>query len=124
MQITAEKLRKIIENKLQKISCLQKFYIGKTNDLGNTRARHEREGYTSTTPIAKGKYDIVSKTEETLIQYFQEISIMKGKNGNISPYSVGNDTADTIYVSIMISPQNDNELDDDDINWPEIYQLI
>lgn len=123
MQITAEELRKKIDNKLQTISCLQKFYIGKTNNLGNTRARHEREGYTSTTPIAKGNYDIVSKTEGALIHFFQKTSIMKDKNANKSPYSVGNDTADTIYVSIMISPQRDIELDDDDINWPEIYQL-
>ena len=117
-----EQLCKELENKLRAITHLDYFYIGETDNLSETADRHMKEGYSSTTLLAKGNHSIISKAEEQLITYFQD-SNLKEKNKNKSPYSVGSKTADMIYVSIKISPRVDNELDDDDIIWPQVYEL-
>ena len=125
MKITIEQLREELEKKLQAISCLNKFYIGETDKANwqKTVNRHEKEGYTTTTPLAEGEHETISKAEEFLLNYFQD-SLLKDKMGNKIPYSVGSDKADTLYVSICINPQHVNELYDDDIDWPNAYQLI
>ena len=123
MQITIEQLCKKLETELLKISCLETFYIGKADDLDRREKEHENEGYSSTTGLAKGSPSVISEAEESLISYFQNSGIADKLN-NASPYSVGNDEANIIYVSLIISPQDINELDDDDIDWPEIYELI
>ena len=126
MEKTIDQLREELEKRLQSIPCLSKFYIGETDEanLTKTTNRHENEGYSSTIPIAKGEHSVVSKAEETLIKYFKENSKLKDKNGNNDTHSLGSKAANIVYVSIRITPRKDIELDDDDMYWPEVYQLI
>ncbi len=124
MKKTIMQVCKELEKKLLAITCLERFYIGETDDknLQITTERHEKEGYSTTTPLATAHHEIISKAEEQLIAFFQN-SNLQNKLGNRIPYSVGSEKANIIYVSIRTHPQQDIELDDDNINWPEVYQL-
>ena len=111
-----------LNEKLHARPTITGFYIGKTNNIETRENEHEEEGYSSTIALASGTYEQVSKAEESLIFYFSH-SDLSNKLKNKSSYSVGSKDADIIYVSIMISPQNELELYDDDLLWDTKYVL-
>ena len=122
MEITIEDLCKELKERLDKSSCLSLFYIGEICDINDAIKRHEKEGYNETIPLAKGSHPIISKGEEYLIKFFKN-SDLKDKLKNKIDNSVGSDKATFLYVSLVIKPQIIEELDDDDLDWPEIYTL-
>lgn len=122
MEITINELCAKLEKKLLLCTCLTGFYVGETDNMDETIERHKNEGYNVTQQLATASHTIIAKAEEQLIAYFKK-SILKERFRNKSDNSVGSKTANSIYVSIMITPKCINELDDDDINWSEVYKL-
>lgn len=126
MEITIDDLCKKLKGKLQDCQSLAYFYIGKTSDIEKRTQEHEKNGYHSTTPLAEASYSLISKTEKRLIEYFKSSSLCE-KCANVKDESTGRKTSENkkyvIYVSVKISPSHDYELEDDDLNWNEVYKL-
>lgn len=122
MEITISELCTKLENILLSCSCLDGFYVGETDNLDETEERHKLEGFHSTILLAIGLHSIVTYAEEYMIFYFKKSSL-KEKFQNKGDYSVGSKTANKIYVSIKIKPSQIEELDDDIIDWPEVFNL-
>lgn len=99
------------------------MYIGKTGNLEERRKEHEKEGYSHTEAIAEGESDVVNDTEIYLIQEFKKSDL---KCTNTNDGGGGNSNATILYVSYLYDKsqmKSIDELDDDELNWPMIYNL-
>lgn len=119
-EITIQELCEKLYKKLKARTSLNRFYVGITNDIERRSIEHEKEGYTSTTPIATGESETIQKAEEYLLNYFAKSDLAE-YSGNISQDSLGSKNSSIIYVSLFIQPKSENELFEDDLLWDEIY---
>ena len=121
------KLCSLLEEKLRNRTSITRFYIGKTSDIEGRSNEHEKEGYSSTTPLAMGTYTNISDAEEKTIKYFLNTDLST-KCMNKVPVSTGKKPQDNekkifLYVSVFIEPKEDTELDDDVLDWDTIYEI-
>lgn len=136
MQCTIDGLREDLEKQIRSFVNYDnvrvvRFYIGKseTENFEERQSTHRSEGYTDTLEIAHGNPTLITQAEEILISYFQG-SDLKGLLANIDSNANGNNDADKLYVSYEAylkesdTPISIDELEDDELNWPESYELI
>lgn len=122
--ITIKKLYILLKERLEMVSFLVGFYIGKTDDIEKRGKEHkEKDGLPKTVQIAYGDARTISEGEKYLIKKFKEDD-KYCQNINIGG---GNPNADKLYISYacdLTKAKTIHELDDDDLVFPAIYLLI
>lgn len=123
-KITVEELYILLKKRLEMLNFLVKFYIGKTDNVEKRGQEHkENDGLPITVQIAYGDAKSISDGEKYLINIFKRHD-KYCQNINIGG---GNPNANKLYISYacdMTKAKLVHELDDDNLMWPTIYQLI
>jgi hypothetical protein len=123
-QITIERLYDKLKAKLDSMSIITRFYIGKTDDVEERANEHaEEKGMQATKQLASGTPSIISEGEKYLITQFKRED-KRCQNSNIGG---GNPKANKLYISYCYDVgmiKTIDELDDGELDWPIDYELI
>lgn len=119
-EITIEELFRLLNEKLESMKSLKKFYIGKTNDIESRRKQHHDDECYETIEIAHGNFDSVKKAEEFLIKKFKDNPLCHNKQIGGGP---DGDKLYLAYTCVLTGAKSIDELDDDDLNWEKSFSI-
>ena len=104
---------------LKTIDGLSKVYIGKTNDIEESRTRHFNEGFQKTKEIAYGDTETINQGEIELIRKFKNCDL---PCVNINEGGGGAKNTTKLYVSFSCtsSYKTIDDLYDDDFDWMSV----
>jgi len=103
---------------------IDRFYIGKTEDLESRKASHQEEGYTDTLEIAHGDAADIKEAEPILVDCIMR-SKFAGMCKNKEANKKGNDEADKLYIAYHAHNVNTNEgVEEGTLRWPVSFKLI
>ena len=104
---------KILYNQIEKFlddyTAIEKFKIGKTENVEDREDDYYIDGYNFVFPLCSGEKDSISQTEKDLIKYFTETSRHKEKCEN-EQQGGGSPNADTLYIAVKIKDPSVNDL--------------
>lgn len=113
-KITIQELALKLMKKLVQIKNLHAIYVGKTQNIESTKSRHNID-YDKITFIAIGSPTTISKAEDYLIKYLKNSFKDRINVDNHNTGSAGNNDANMLYVCLDYSPNNIEDLYDDDL---------
>lgn len=104
--------------------CIDSFYIGKTENMDECKARHRAEGYCDTLEIAHGRPEEIKDAEPAIVDYFLK-SNFADKCDNKEANTKGNDDADKLYIAFRAHyADNNQKVAEGEISWPESFELV
>ena len=104
--------------------CIDRFYIGKTEDMESRKASHREEGYTDTIEIAHVEAGDIKEAEPILVDCMLRSKFAR-KCKNQEPNTKGNDDADKLYIAYNAHYVNNNkEVEEGELTWPVSFELL
>ena len=102
---------------------IDRFYIGKTEDLESRKASHQEEGYTDTLEIAHGDAADIKEAEPILVDCIMR-SKFAGMCENKEANKKGNDEADKLYIAYHAHYVGTNKaVEEGTLRWPVSFEL-
>ena len=118
-----ERIKRLVEEKLNTFSNLEEFTIGKANDCEKRfKTYYLKKGYTAYTILAEGNAEEINSVEKTLIEFFRKHPTLGKTCANINYGGGGSSEATQLYVAAKYILKKDTDLYDDE-GWITINDI-